>query len=389
MKVKQLPGDFIVKEIGSSALAGKGDYAIYQLTKHGIGAIEVINTISQKYTIQRTHISMGGMKDKYARTEQLISIYTGPKRDFEDKLFRLKYLGQSDQPIRPDSFTGNRFTICLRDLTKPEAENAQERLKEISQFGLPNYFDEQRFGSVRGGNEFPAKQLIKRDYEGALKTALTATSREDRSAVKKLREIILANWGDWEKCFSLLPRSSEPGIINYLKVQPTNFRQAFELIDAKLVLLYLHSYQSYLWNNGLSQLLINYADRNSIINVPYLLGEFKLYNKLPPDNLAYLKSLNIPFITHKTIFSNNELKEIFAQILREENIQLEYFRIRGMKKTYFRKGNRTAVILPQNLMVKEIASDELNKGKTKLTIEFELPRGSYATILIKRISYDF
>ena len=33
-----------------------------------------------------------------------------------------------------------------------------------------------------------------------------------------------------------------------------------------------------------------------------------------------------------------------------------------------------------------IADDELNPGRQALTLAFELPRGSYATMLIKRLT---
>ncbi|MEK7448352.1 MAG: tRNA pseudouridine(13) synthase TruD, partial [Planctomycetota bacterium] len=272
-------------------------------------------------------------------------------------------------------------------------EKIQHRLKDVEKYGLLNYFDEQRFGSVRGGHEFIAKQLIRRDFEGALKNALTATSKEDRRAVKEIRMIIRQHWGDWLKCMQLLPRSSERSIINYLKDHPTAFSRAFELLNQNLVLLYLHAYQSYLWNKALGSFMckqessyFNETTHNQIIKIPYLLGEFIFYHTLSQEELSRLKKLSIPFITHKTIFSEKETEDIYNRLLQEEGIALTDFRIRGMKKTYFRKGERAVVIFPENLLIKNIGPDDLNRGKLKLTMEFALPRGSYATILIKRLS---
>jgi tRNA pseudouridine13 synthase len=201
----------------------------------------------------------------------------------------------------------------------------------------------------------------------------------------------LENWGNWKKCFNLLPRSSERSIITYLVDHPTNFRQAFELLDPNIILLYLNSYQSYLWNKGLGSLLLNYLTKKEVIRVPYLLGDFIFYHYVIDNRLALLKELDIPLVTHKTQIpgQNEEIQKIFYQILEEEGIELKDFKIRGMKKTYFRKGNRPALIFPQNLSAGGIKRDELNNGKMKLLMEFELPRGSYATILVKRISYDF
>ena len=32
------------------------------------------------------------------------------------------------------------------------------------------------------------------------------------------------------------------------------------------------------------------------------------------------------------------------------------------------------------------AADDLNRGRQKLTLRFDLPRGSYATMLVKRVT---
>ncbi|MBI5779469.1 MAG: tRNA pseudouridine(13) synthase TruD [Planctomycetes bacterium] len=395
MKVKQTPNDFIVREVSDYTPVKDGLHSVYRLSKTSVGTLEAINLILQLWNIRRPLLSTGALKDRHAQTEQLISICRGPMKDLQHHSIGLKYLGQSDQPIRPDSLSANHFTIVLRDLSKSDTEKIQERIKEINQYGVSNYFDEQRFGSVRGGNEFPAKQLIKRDYEGALKTALTATSKEDRSLVRKTRQAIAENWGDWKKCFESLDRSSERSIINYLVMHPFNFRQAFELMNPNLVLLFLHSYQSFIWNKGLNRLLLKHLEASQkknrdIVKMPYLLGEFIFYQSLNDDTLKILKELSIPFMTHKTIFPDETISAVFSEILKEEGIAQNDFRTRGMEKTYFRRGERKAIIFPETLSIKGVENDELAKGKRlKVTMELQLPRGAYATIIIKRLSYDF
>lgn len=402
MKIKQLPSDFVVREVSEIKPGRVGIYAVYELAKFDIGTIEAMDIIGKSWAVSRKAISAGGLKDRHAQTAQLISIYRGPDKGLTQDRFQLKYLGRTEHAIRPDSFDANHFTITIRDLSKADMDRITQQLDEVSRYGLPNYFDEQRFGSVRAGNDFTAKQLIRRDYEGALKTALTSTSAADRKQVRDIRTAISQNWGKWAELMELLPRSSERSIVNYLRDhKPVNFRRAFELIDPKLALLYLHAYQSYLWNKGLTRYLetADSADltdnphnqqnqRLPLMRVPYMLGEFLFYRQLPAEALKELKDLIIPFMTHRTVFNDGTIRQIFDGILKEEGIRVEDFKIRGMVKTYFRKGERKAIIFPDKVSVTAAASDELNQGKQKMTVSFEIPRGAYATILVKRLTYD-
>ena len=396
-----------MREVSGLKPGRTGIYAIYELAKFDIGTIEAMDIISKSWAVSRKAISAGGLKDRHAQTAQLISIYRGPDKDLTQDRFQLKYLGRAEHAIRPDSFDANHFTITIRDLSKADMDKITQQLDEVNRYGLANYFDEQRFGSVRAGNDFTAKQLIRRDYEGALKTALTSTSGADRKQVRDIRTAISQNWGKWQELMGLLPKSSERSIINYLRDhQPTNFRRAFELIDPKLALLYLHAYQSYLWNKGLAQYLMRNAEcgmrnnegaaklnselctpHSAFIRFPYMLGEFLFYRQLPAEALESLKGLSIPFMTHRTVFRDNTIRQIFDGILKEEGIAQADFRIRGMVKTYFRKGERKAIIFPDKVSVTAAASDELNQGKQKMAISFEIPRGAYATILVKRLTY--
>ena len=60
-------------------------------------------------------------------------------------------------------------------------------------------------------------------------------------------------------------------------------------------------------------------------------------------------------------------------------------KIPGMDRPYFSKGERAGCLRPANLEATDL-SDERNRGKRKLALQFELPRGSYATMLVKRIA---
>ena len=60
-------------------------------------------------------------------------------------------------------------------------------------------------------------------------------------------------------------------------------------------------------------------------------------------------------------------------------------RVRHLKDVFFSKGSRSALVFPQDVAA-SISDDELHRGKKAVELSFELGKGSYATIMVKRIT---
>jgi len=80
----------------------------------------------------------------------------------------------------------------------------------------------------------------------------------------------------------------------------------------------------------------------------------------------------------------SEWLPMLSDILAEEGLTLERMKIPGMPKPFFSKGDRAACLMPSNLHI-DAASDEKHAGRRKVALQFELPRGSYATMVVKRL----
>ena len=72
-------------------------------------------------------------------------------------------------------------------------------------------------------------------------------------------------------------------------------------------------------------------------------------------------------------------------MLAEEGLTLAALRVPGLQKPFFSKGDRAGCLRPVGVRA-EAGDDELNRGRRKLTLTFELPRGSYATMFVKRVT---
>ena len=174
MKLKCRPEDFVVTELSEFPIRAKGEFTVYELTKRGIGTPEAITQLLQMWNLPRERVSYGGLKDKHAQTSQFVTVHRGPARNAQRDYWGLSYLGQSDVPFRPSEISANSFQIVMRDMVPDECARAIAALAELKQWGLPNYFDDQRFGSVTSDGEFIARPWIAGDYEKTLWLCMAA-----------------------------------------------------------------------------------------------------------------------------------------------------------------------------------------------------------------------
>jgi len=82
------------------------------------------------------------------------------------------------------------------------------------------------------------------------------------------------------------------------------------------------------------------------------------------------------------------LSEIVAGILADEGVSLETLRIPGLARPYFGGGDRPFVSRARHWTISEPSVDEFTLGvraNMACTVCFELPRGAYATVLLRAL----
>jgi tRNA pseudouridine13 synthase len=167
MKLKRQPEDFRVEELPLVEGGDFGRFGFYRLTKRGIGTLEAIEAIRRRWNLSGRQISYGGLKDRHAVTIQYLTILDGPDRGLKEGSLDLEPVGRLTHPYGPNQFRGNRFTVVLRDLSPEKARTAEQALEELPRDGLPNYFDDQRFGSVGYDGDFIGRAWLVGDHEKA------------------------------------------------------------------------------------------------------------------------------------------------------------------------------------------------------------------------------
>jgi tRNA pseudouridine13 synthase len=385
MKLKCRPEDFRVEELPLTKASERGRYTFYCLTKRDIGTIEAIDAICRRWNLAGGCVSYAGLKDRHAWTTQFLTIAGGPSRLLKAREFELEPVGTLSRPYGPDQIRGNRFVLVLRDMSAGELGRAGVELAALDREGLPNYFDDQRFGSVGFSGQFIAHAWLLGDYERALKLALAEANPFDRKGVKAQKALLRDLWGRWAEAKARLERSSTRSIVTYLVDHPTDHRGAFARMRRELRRLYFSAFQSHLWNAILGRLIDRVARPEQRVPIELKTGTLPFHRGLEPEQIETLTQTAIPLPCARTDPPAGLLGESVAQVLAPFQLTWPELKIRHLKDVFFSKGSRASVVFPQNLR-HATRDDELHPRRLALELSFELARGSYATILVKRIT---
>jgi tRNA pseudouridine13 synthase len=391
VRYKVRPEDFVVEERVRLHLVPAGDFAIYRMRKRGVTTLSVQAQIARALGVSQADVVFPALKDKEAVAVQHVAVRaTGPER-LAGKGFEARFLGHSSRPLSPNDISANRFTLVLRDLAAEEAARIQESAAQVAQFGLPNYFDEQRFGSLAPGEDHIAKRILQRDAEGALRAYLTRPFVGDPAPVRRFKTFAAAHWGDWNALFEAAPHPSNfRSVLTYLRDHPTDDpeecavhgRKALNLITQRLLSVYLSAYQSLLWNRVAGRYLeavIGDVSRGIEIAGTRL----PLYDELPPQ---LDRDLAIPLPNHRASYADPNLAAIVAQVLAEEGLALNDLKARILKRAYLPKGKRALLLFPEETSCSPPEDDDRFPKRQKMTVSFTLHRGSYATLVLKALA---
>lgn len=380
--IKARPEDFIVEEMANLPLSESGEYRVYRLTKKNWTSPDLMRFLARTLSISPKAIAYGGKKDKHGLTTQHITIRHQKDFSLEEKNFSLQAIGFMRKPMSPALLLGNKFIITIRRLQS--VEPVLHNLEEVKQYGFPNFFDDQRFRGTDPRLGFFADRVLRGHYNGALQIFLQTQSQAINNKENQERVArILENWRDWGKCLELARGLNEKRIFRTLLLRPDDFLAALEKIPREEIAMAYAAFGSYLWNELLRRLLRQLTP--DLIEVQGESGIFLFWKTLPETVLDYLKSLTLPTPAAKMQFPDDRSRQLYLEILEEQNLRFSSFRTRALSRVFFRSFQRKVLLFPEGLEISEIKEDELHPGKKALVLSFNLPRGAFATMLIKRI----
>jgi len=386
--IKKKPEDFVVREVINLDIKPEGEFSLFELKKRDLSTMEAIRRLSKEFKIPPTEIGFAGLKDKFAITSQYITIpndYKLPSefanfvskdgkwlKDSKCKLrevkkgFCIKRLGYTDKKLNLGDNIGNEFEIKLSKLNKDLKRNIFKNVEFVRENGLPNYFGEQRFGSIRSRNDLIFLELLKGNIERALKNYFS------------IKHPKLKDWGNWEKFYKRYKNKMEiyeRDLILGLK-RGLPFEKAIRILPKNIRLIFNFSFQSLLWNEYLSKYIK--------AKYPYkqidFINNWKLSFYTEIYDLDYLSKLEIPYTAKDFKPEDKLLERIIKETLVKYGITEDMFEREIIGIKILTDGKRRAIVFPENLKITE-------KKSNSVKLSFFLPSGSYATVLLRALMY--
>lgn len=361
-EIKEQVKDFIVTEMASHD-TGEGDHLIIKLRKQNMTTMEAVSKLSNMLHISKDRIGYAGNKDKRAVTEQHISVQGVEEADvrqvFTDE-FDLEVVGKGDY-IGLGNLDANRFEITVRQLNLPIEDLRNRSLKIVDELDgkFPNYFGRQRFGSARPITHQVGRLILQGNYEEAVWTYIAKPYDEEYKSIRKIRTELWET-REVEDAAEKFPEQYryEKALLYHLTKNPGDYQGAIKRLPEGLQRLFVHAYQSWVFNRVLSQLL---------------------------EDDWFDPEYEIPLVGYKTDLKDNRPENLIEEILEEENVSIDDFRLQEFPELRSEGTYRRAFADFRNFEVFEIDEDDLNMAQNKMTVKFDLPKGSYATVFLREI----
>ena len=398
-KLRLLVEDFNVTEVPLELpMDSNGEHVILEVISKNWETNLLVREIAHHLHISRSRIGFAGIKDRRAVSKQFISVYY-PESNLPDiniKNAKLRMAYRSNKRLRIGDLKGNRFLINIRNISgnkeivERTLEDIERDIDSIS--GFPNFYGIQRFGVIRPITHLVGKQIVMGDFEKAVKIYVTHIGKyEDKNSLVARKKA--SQEERLSEAISYFPAnlSFENTILNSLKVNE-GYISALQSLPKNLLILFVHAYQSYLFNRILSMrirrgLPINKAIPGDIITTNDKNREYIPVNNrnLEKVNKAILRgkaAVSGAIFGYETPLADGEMGEIERKIIEEEKMDRRYFIIPEIP-FLSSSGSRRNILAPIKDLKWNVENDEINKDKYVVRMGFYLEKGCYATSLLR------
>lgn len=385
--------DFYVEEIPLIKPSGKGPNTWIWIEKKDRTTLDVLLDIARELHLPRWRMGFAGMKDKMAVTRQWICISNIDPEDIkglDERLYNVKFLKivRNEKKLRMGQLIGNRFNIIIRDVEPDAKKEAEETLDELSRIGVPNYYGWQRFGTPRANTHLIGKMIILGDLKGAVDLYIGNPYEDEPENIKVARRAY--DVGELEEAYDLMPSSMryERMMLRRLikekrrgEFSEESYARTIETLPKPLKRMFVHAYQSYLFNKVLSERakfgINQYIEGDIVVDNE----QHIIHDQEPRELDEMIKRFEAhptaPLYGSKVPLATDKIGEIEKNILKEEGISLDFFKCEKMP----RLGSH-GIRRPIRFKIWDTNVKTVDDG---IKVEFSIPKGCYATAVLREI----
>jgi tRNA pseudouridine13 synthase len=333
-RMRAVPEDFRVEEVPLYPALGVGDHVHLTIEKRDITTYEAVRRVARALRVSPKLVGFAGLKDAHAVAVQTLSVEHVTVAAAEAALagvpnLRLSAAKLHRNKIQLGHLRGNRFAIRVRDVAADAIGRAHPILERLVRDGCPNLYGEQRFGN-RADNDRVGRLLVRGDFRGACELAGDDLRRKPRSLVR------------------LFVSAYQSALFNRLVIARMPHLGRLETGD----LAYLH-------------------DRGAVFRVLDAATE-------QPRADRFEISPSAPLFGTKVIVAEGRPGESERALLEEEGLTRSMFRVDGVGVF---PGERR----PMRIPVADASVLPLPDDPHAIELRFELPRGSYATVVLREV----
>ncbi len=403
--LKQTPEDFRVRELSSYPKPDPaGPYTVLRLESRDWEQHELAQQIARRLRVPAQGIRWAGTKDRRAIAERILSYPGLPPLEGDLGLPGVSVLEayRTREAVVLGHHYGNAFEIRIhrieasRDAVLERVAQVNRELAELG--GFPNFFGPQRFGEVRPITHEVGRELVRGNVADAVDLYLTATPPGE-SPLGTAARLAYADHHDPMRGLREFPPNLrfERLLLDHLARGHTPAR-ALRALGRPLRVLFVHAYQSYLFNLYLTE-----RRRAALSLTSPLVGDYVLRSArdgtvpgtgivpVGADNLAEVRDqttrgqalLAAPLVGHTTPVLGGSGGGLFEALLERDGVRRDQFRVPAAPEISSAGSWRPLLTLAPTLRL--FREGESDPADPVAELHFSLPRGSYATVLLREL----
>lgn len=381
-RIKEGPEDFVVEELPEPDK--DGDSTVFRLEKRGWETNHLVRDMARELGVSRRRFGFAGFKDKNAVTRQRMSVDgVSP-----DELSGVSLDGvqlsdfRSGARVERGDLLGNRFEVMVRGGDDEAFAEVHREVEEAG--GVPNFFGIQRFGAQRPVTHRVGEAILRGDWEEAARIYLAEDWPAENEDAARARRDLSGDWGDWRSALEAFPGRLryERAILHGL-AEGKDFVGAFGELPENLLRLFVHAYQSFLFNRVVcgrvrSGLPLDRPVEGDVVcfaDVETGMPDRYVTERANPRNLDKLVEMSeagkafvtAPLPGPKSRPPSGEPREVEEEVVGDLDLEFEVEEHPGLSP----RGLRREVLLS---VVPDVSGS---------LFEFELPKGCYATTVLR------